>query len=147
MDAAHRADLVKTDVWTSMGFEAENDQGRRDFAAWQVSPEMMRVARPGALFMPCLPVHRGDEHIAVFYYLVACQGAVMKTPRHNPRTSPTALTRSDSRTCHVDCHTFDAVHAMRHREQRAAIARANSKAVSDNLHDPIASRCDCSGCR
>jgi ornithine carbamoyltransferase len=61
MDAAHLADLVTTDVWTSMGFEAENDRRRRDFAAWQVNPEMMRVAHPEALFMHCLPVHRGEE--------------------------------------------------------------------------------------
>jgi ornithine carbamoyltransferase len=61
MDAARDADLVTTDVWTSMGFEAENDQRRRAFAAWQVNAEMMRVAHPEALFMHCLPVHRGEE--------------------------------------------------------------------------------------
>ena len=61
MDAARAADLVTTDVWTSMGFEAENDERRRDFADWQVDVEMMRAARPQALFMHCLPVHRGEE--------------------------------------------------------------------------------------
>ncbi|MBL8398774.1 MAG: ornithine carbamoyltransferase [Candidatus Accumulibacter sp.] len=59
--AARDCDLLTTDVWTSMGFEAENEVRRRDFANWQVSPEMMRVARPEALFMHCLPVHRGEE--------------------------------------------------------------------------------------
>ncbi|EXI88702.1 MAG: Ornithine carbamoyltransferase 1, phaseolotoxin-sensitive [Candidatus Accumulibacter sp. BA-94] len=59
--ATRQADLVTTDVWTSMGFEAENDDRRRAFAAWQVNREMMRMASPQALFMHCLPVHRGEE--------------------------------------------------------------------------------------
>ena len=61
MDAARDADLVTTDVWTSMGFEAENEERLRDFADWQVDSEMMRAARPDALFMHCLPAHRGEE--------------------------------------------------------------------------------------
>ena len=55
------ADLVTTDVWTSMGFEAENEARKRAFADWRVDEEMMRAARPGALFMHCLPAHRGEE--------------------------------------------------------------------------------------
>jgi ornithine carbamoyltransferase len=61
MDAARDADLVTTDVWTSMGFEAENEERMRDFADWQVDDEMMRAARADALFMHCLPAHRGEE--------------------------------------------------------------------------------------
>jgi ornithine carbamoyltransferase len=61
MDAARGADLVTTDVWTSMGFEAENEERRRAFEDWQVDSEMMKVARPDALFMHCLPAHRGEE--------------------------------------------------------------------------------------
>jgi len=61
MEAARGADLVTTDVWTSMGFEAENEARRRDFQAWQVDAEMMRAAKPDALFMHCLPAHRGEE--------------------------------------------------------------------------------------
>ena len=61
MDACRGADLVTTDVWTSMGFEAENDSRKRDFANWKVDAEMMRQAQPDALFMHCLPVHRGEE--------------------------------------------------------------------------------------
>ena len=60
-DACRGADLVTTDVWTSMGFEAENDARRRAFADWQVDEGMMRLARPDALFMHCLPAHRGEE--------------------------------------------------------------------------------------
>ena len=61
MEAARGADLVTTDVWTSMGFEAENEERMRDFADWQVDAEMMRAARPDAVFMHCLPAHRGEE--------------------------------------------------------------------------------------
>ncbi len=61
MQAALGADLVTTDVWTSMGFEAENEERLRDFADWQVDEEMMQVAKPDALFMHCLPAHRGEE--------------------------------------------------------------------------------------
>ena len=61
MDAARGADLVTTDVWTSMGFEAENEERLRDFADWQVDGDMMRAARADALFMHCLPAHRGEE--------------------------------------------------------------------------------------
>lgn len=61
MEAARGADLVTTDVWTSMGFEAENEERLRDFQDWQVDAEMMRVAKPDALFMHCLPAHRGEE--------------------------------------------------------------------------------------
>ena len=60
-DAARDADLVTTDVWTSMGFEAENEERKRDFENWQVDGEMMRQAKPDALFMHCLPAHRGEE--------------------------------------------------------------------------------------
>jgi ornithine carbamoyltransferase len=61
MDAARDADLVTTDVWTSMGFEAENEERQRDFADWQVDGEMMKAAKSNALFMHCLPAHRGEE--------------------------------------------------------------------------------------
>lgn len=61
MDAAKGADLVTTDVWTSMGFEAENEERMRDFADWQVDSDMMSVAAKDALFMHCLPAHRGEE--------------------------------------------------------------------------------------
>jgi len=60
-DACRGADLVTTDVWTSMGFEAENEARKRDFAAWCVDAAMMRAAAPDALFMHCLPAHRGEE--------------------------------------------------------------------------------------
>ena len=61
MEAAAGADLITTDVWTSMGFEAENEERRRDFADWQVDADMMRVAKPEAVFLHCLPAHRGEE--------------------------------------------------------------------------------------
>jgi ornithine carbamoyltransferase len=61
MDACRNADLVTTDVWTSMGYEAENEARRKAFADWCVDTEMMRAAKPDALFMHCLPAHRGEE--------------------------------------------------------------------------------------
>ena len=61
MQACEGADLVTTDVWTSMGYEAENEARRKAFADWCVDAEMMRAAKPDALFMHCLPAHRGEE--------------------------------------------------------------------------------------
>ncbi|TSE19063.1 Ornithine carbamoyltransferase 1, phaseolotoxin-sensitive [Tepidimonas alkaliphilus] len=61
MEACRGADLVTTDVWTSMGFEAENEARQKAFAAWRVTPAMMAQAKPEALFMHCLPAHRGEE--------------------------------------------------------------------------------------
>ena len=61
MDACRGAHLVTTDVWTSMGYEAENEARRRAFADWCVDTDMMSVAQPDALFMHCLPAHRGEE--------------------------------------------------------------------------------------
>ncbi|MBK9218790.1 MAG: ornithine carbamoyltransferase [Uliginosibacterium sp.] len=61
MDAARGAHIITTDVWTSMGFEAENEARMRDFADYQVDADMMRVADKDAMFMHCLPAHRGEE--------------------------------------------------------------------------------------
>ena len=55
------ADAVYTDVWTSMGQEAETGERRLDFAKYQVDGDLMAAAAPGALFMHCLPAHRGEE--------------------------------------------------------------------------------------
>ena len=61
MDACAGADLVTTDVWTSMGYEAENEARKTAFKDWCVDAEMMQAAKPDALFMHCLPAHRGEE--------------------------------------------------------------------------------------
>ena len=61
MEACRGADLVTTDVWTSMGYEAENEARRAAFNDWCVDTDMMRIAQPDALFMHCLPAHRGEE--------------------------------------------------------------------------------------
>ena len=60
-EACAGADLVTTDVWTSMGWEAEDAARQEAFADWCVDSEMMACARPDALFMHCLPAHRGEE--------------------------------------------------------------------------------------
>jgi ornithine carbamoyltransferase len=60
-EACRGADLVTTDVWTSMGYEAENEARKKAFADWCVDNAMMALAKPDALFMHCLPAHRGEE--------------------------------------------------------------------------------------
>jgi ornithine carbamoyltransferase len=61
MRAAKGADLITTDVWTSMGDEAEDEERKRDFTHWRVDARMMKAAKEDALFMHCLPAHRGEE--------------------------------------------------------------------------------------
>jgi ornithine carbamoyltransferase len=60
-DAVAGADAVYTDTWTSMGQEDEADVRRRVFAPYQVNEGLMSLAKPAALFMHCLPAHRGEE--------------------------------------------------------------------------------------
>ncbi len=61
MEAATGADLVVTDVWASMGQEEEQKQRERAFAGYQVTADLMAQADEKALFMHCLPAHRGEE--------------------------------------------------------------------------------------
>ena len=60
-DAVAGVDAVYTDTWTSMGQETQADQRRAAFAPYQVNDALMTLAKPGALFMHCLPAHRGEE--------------------------------------------------------------------------------------
>jgi ornithine carbamoyltransferase len=60
-DAVRGADAVYTDVWASMGKEAEREERRRIFAGYTVDEAMMAGAGPRAIFLHCLPAHRGDE--------------------------------------------------------------------------------------
>jgi ornithine carbamoyltransferase len=55
------ADAVYTDVWVSMGEDAERERRLADLQAYQVNAELLRLAAPGAVFMHCLPAHRGLE--------------------------------------------------------------------------------------
>jgi ornithine carbamoyltransferase len=61
MAAVGGADVVYTDVWTSMGQEAESKKRLKAFEGFQVTPRMMKAAGPEAVFMHCLPAHRGEE--------------------------------------------------------------------------------------
>jgi ornithine carbamoyltransferase len=62
MDEAVRdADIIETDVWASMGQEEEADKRKRDFAGWMVDASMMAQAKKQAIFLHCLPAHRGEE--------------------------------------------------------------------------------------
>jgi ornithine carbamoyltransferase len=60
-EAAKGADAVHTDVWTSMGFEVEADNRHRAFEGFQVDDTVMSAAAAHAIFMHCLPAHRGEE--------------------------------------------------------------------------------------
>ena len=60
-DAAANADLVVTDVWASMGQESEHKSRLQIFEPFQVNSELMALAHNDALFMHCLPAHRGEE--------------------------------------------------------------------------------------
>jgi ornithine carbamoyltransferase len=59
--AARAADVLYTDVWTSMGQEHETEKRHRDFAAYQINGQLLRHAAPDAVVMHCLPAHRGQE--------------------------------------------------------------------------------------
>jgi ornithine carbamoyltransferase len=61
IEAVRGAHAIYTDVWTSMGREAETEQRRQAFAAYQVNADLMRQADPAAVFMHCLPARRGEE--------------------------------------------------------------------------------------
>ena len=60
-EAVAGADIVETDVWASMGQEAEAEKRHRDFQGWIVDQRLMSMAKPEAIFMHCLPAHRGEE--------------------------------------------------------------------------------------
>jgi ornithine carbamoyltransferase len=60
-EAVKGADVVITDVWTSMGQEAESKQRLADLNGYQVNPELMKLASPKAIFLHCLPAHREEE--------------------------------------------------------------------------------------
>lgn len=60
-EAVDGAQAVYTDVWASMGFEAETERRREIFSSFRVTRKLMKSAAKGAFFMHCLPAHRGDE--------------------------------------------------------------------------------------
>ena len=61
MEAAAEADVIYTDVWASMGQEDEAAERLKRFEGFQVNERMMKVAKPSAIFLHCLPAHRGEE--------------------------------------------------------------------------------------
>lgn len=61
VEAAENADVLYTDVWASMGQEAEQELRKKAFASYQINSELMAKAKPDAIVLHCLPAHRGDE--------------------------------------------------------------------------------------
>ncbi|MBE6949397.1 MAG: ornithine carbamoyltransferase [Ruminococcaceae bacterium] len=61
IEAAKGADVIFTDVWSSMGMESEKKQREQDFAGYQINAEVMAAANEGCMVMHCLPAHRGEE--------------------------------------------------------------------------------------
>jgi ornithine carbamoyltransferase len=61
LDACKNAHIITTDVWTSMGFEAQNQERQQAFNGFMVDDNMINVAHENVLFMHCLPAHRGEE--------------------------------------------------------------------------------------
>ena len=59
--AATGADVLYTDVWASMGQEAEAEARKQAFSRYQVNAELFGRAKPDAIFLHCLPAHRGEE--------------------------------------------------------------------------------------
>ena len=60
-EAVKDADIVETDVWASMGQEDEAEKRRKDFSGWMIDDRIMSMAKKDAIFMHCLPAHRGEE--------------------------------------------------------------------------------------
>lgn len=60
-EAASRADVIYTDIWVSMGHESEAEERKKVFSAYQVNETLLRLAKPDAIFLHCLPAHRGQE--------------------------------------------------------------------------------------
>jgi len=61
MEAAQGADVLITDVWASMGEEAEAAKRRKDFKGYQINDKILSAAKPDAIVQHCLPAHRGEE--------------------------------------------------------------------------------------
>jgi ornithine carbamoyltransferase len=60
-EAAHEADVLYTDVWTSMGQEKESERRRKDLAGFQIDDQLLARAGPDAIVLHCLPAHYGEE--------------------------------------------------------------------------------------
>ena len=60
-EGARHADAIYTDVWASMGQEEEHEARLKTFEPYRITPKVMKMAKPSAIFLHCLPAHRGEE--------------------------------------------------------------------------------------
>lgn len=88
-EAVRGAQAVYTDVWASMGQEAEAERRRRDFAPYQVTPELLAKAAPEAVFMHCLPAKRGEE--TVDEVIESCRSVVFAQAENRLHTQKALL--------------------------------------------------------
>ena len=88
-EAADDADVIYTDVWASMGQEAEREERIETFRPYQVNSELMVEAKPTAIFMHCLPAHRGEE--VTDEVIESAQSVVFQQSENRLHTAKAAL--------------------------------------------------------
>ncbi|MDP2211413.1 MAG: ornithine carbamoyltransferase [Candidatus Aquicultor sp.] len=88
-EAADDADVIYTDVWASMGQEAEREERIKTFRPYQVNSEIMAEAKPTAIFMHCLPAHRGEE--VTDEVIESAQSVVFQQSENRLHTAKAAL--------------------------------------------------------
>jgi ornithine carbamoyltransferase len=88
-EAADDADVIYTDVWASMGREAEREERIETFRPYQVNSEIMAEAKPTAIFMHCLPAHRGEE--VTDEVVESAQSVVFRQSENRLHTAKAAL--------------------------------------------------------
>lgn len=107
------ADVIYGDVWTSMGQEAESEKRKRDFAPFQINADLMRYAKPDAIFMHCLPAHRGEE--VTDDVIDSPQSVVLDEAENRLHVQKAIMTKLIERNC---APAFSSNHKARAKKKR-----------------------------